>query len=84
MTQKMFRRWQQELTKAIREMDVCKFRRFYRKWQLLGIYDKPLPENNMVIEISLRKMAVNKKGIPEEERETARAWLKAHGCSEDW
>lgn len=59
-------RWIKERDKAVKTMDVQKFKTFYYKWKRRGIYQMDLP-NDDVIEISMRKMILaikkcNRKG----------------------
>lgn len=75
--------WQQELKAVIVRYDVAEFRSFYEKWKKRGYYELPLPENDCVLEIAMRKMACGLKGLSEEEKEKARAWLKERGLRTD-
>jgi hypothetical protein len=73
--------WAKECKRAVRSMDVKKFRDFYNKRYQMGLYVKPLPANDHVIEISMRKMLLALHGIPQEETESAKKWLIDHGYS---
>lgn len=73
--------WKKERDEAIRKQDVSEFKKFYAKWLYSGAYELPLPDNDKVIEIALRKMLYNLPTATPEEKETARKWLLSHGCS---
>ncbi len=79
MTEKMMKQWRKELREAVLTMDVEEFRAFYHKWQRIGIYDKPLPHSNEVLETTLRMLVVAMLDVPDEKRAEAVAWLKARG-----
>ncbi len=83
MTEKMMKQWRKELREAVLSMDVEEFRAFYHKWQRVGMYDKPLPRSNEVLEVTLRMMAAAMLDVPEEKRTEAVEWLKARGYGED-
>lgn len=72
--------WMAERDKAIKTLDVEKFRAFYREWMDRGIYQWPLPRDDKIIEISLRKMLYNLQSATEEEKAEAERWLTEHGC----
>ena len=74
--------WSRELTEAVRSMDVKIFKRFYKKWMKRGLYVRPLPHNDMVIAIAMRKQCIALAGIPEEEKAMARLWLHERGYNE--
>lgn len=73
-----FRRWKRDRDKAIASMDVEKFKGFYYKWAVKGLYTAPLPPDN-VIEIAMRKMAVSIPSLPAKLRTDAEVWLITHG-----
>jgi hypothetical protein len=77
------KQWSKELKKVVRTMDVEKYRKFYTKWLKRGVYDRPLPINDRVIEIALHKMLLQMNGVPQEEKLSAEIWLIEHGCSTD-
>lgn len=75
-------RWVKERDKAVKTMDIQKFKAFYYKWKRLGIYQMDLPEDN-VIEISMRKMILAMASATEKEKEAARQWLLERGYSDE-
>lgn len=77
---KELKAWQKERNEACISYDVNKFRKFYRKWLALGIYGKPLPKDDIVIEITMRKMVYHIMDFTYDQREEAKAWLLEHGC----
>ena len=74
--------WKMERIIAIKSQDVDTFKAFYNKWKARGFYELELP-NDMVLEVSLRKMLYNLKGASPQEKATAKKWLTEHGCSTD-
>lgn len=72
--------WEKERNEACRSYNVNKFRLWYAKWMQKGMYFKPLPVEDKVIEITMRKMVYNLKFATEEEKEIAQKWLLDHGC----
>lgn len=77
----MVENWKKERDEAVKKQDVSEFRKFYMKWLDKGTYELPLPDNDKVIEIALRKMLYNLPTATPEEKEAARKWLLSHGCS---
>ena len=75
--------WKQERDAAFRSQDVETFKEFYKKWQARGFYRLPLPANDKVIEISLRKCLYHMKGATQAEKDAAAKWLHDHGCDTD-
>jgi hypothetical protein len=78
-TDKEINRWKKERNKACLSYDVKQFRTFYEKWRLAGIYEYPLPIDDRVVEITMRKMVYHIKEITQEQREEAKKWLEEHG-----
>lgn len=76
---RLINKYNKERDEAVASMDVAKFRKFYNKWYDAGFYDYPLPINDRVIEITMRKMAVNITTIPDSVRDEAKAWLLSRG-----
>ena len=64
---------------AAKSYDVETFRKFYRKYQILGVYHVGLPTNNEVIERTMRKIVYNVESSTEEEKAEAEKWLIEHG-----
>lgn len=79
---RLMKEWVKERDEVVKTYDVEKFKQFFRKWQIKGIYNKrtKLPADN-VIEISLRKMVYHMTSATEEEKKEAKAWLLDHGSS---
>lgn len=75
--------WKQERDAAFRSQDVETFKEFYTKWQARGFYRLPLPTNEKVIEVSLRKALYHMKGATQEEKDTAAKWLHERGFTTD-
>lgn len=71
--------WLRERDEVTKTYDVEAFKVFYRKWKARGLYQLPLPENDEVIERTMRKMVCNMKSATEEEKAEALEWLKARG-----
>lgn len=77
---KIFKQWRKERNKAAKSYDIDKFRAFYEKWANKGFYQIPLPSNDRVIEITMRKIVYNIQSSTLQEKRDAKAWLLAHGC----
>ena len=77
---KEIKEWQKDRDSACISYDVEQFRKFYNKWFFKGMYFKPLSANDMVIEITMRKMVYNLKFASKEQKEEAKQWLSEHGC----
>ena len=75
--------WRKELIEVAKSLDVHKFRAFYNKWYIRGMYDVPLPKDLKVIELTYYKMVCNLDDVPEYVKKRARAILKAMGSSEE-
>ena len=73
--------WRKERDEVILSQDIRKFKEFHRKWYKEGVYDKMLPDNDMIIEISLRQALLGLDNIPEGKMIEAQLWLIEHGCS---
>lgn len=76
----LMKRWLEERDAAALSFDVEKFKAFYRKWQDRGVYDMPLPSDE-VLEITLRKMVLMMAKAPKEKVEEAQEWLRERGFS---
>lgn len=70
-----------ERDKAAKSYDVATFREFYTKWMLKGAYVLPLPSNDRVIEITMRKMVYHANSSTVAERLEAKRWLEERGCT---
>lgn len=74
--------WRKELLEVAKALDVNRFRAFYNKWYIRGMYEKPLSKNLRVVELAYYKMVCNLNDVPEYAKKRARAILKAMGSSE--
>ena len=76
-----YNRWSEELHQAVETLDTQTFRAFYMKWVENGIYEKNRIEGitDEVLEISIRKMAVNLPRITPETKAKATEWLTERG-----
>lgn len=72
--------WKAERDKAIKSQDVDTFKAFYNKWKKRGFYELQLP-NDIVLEITLRKMLYNLKSATTQEKADAAKWLQERGLS---
>ncbi len=79
-TEKELRDWKQGRDEACLSYNVIKFRLWYAKWMQKGMYFKPLPVDDKVIEITMRKMVYNLKFATAEQKEEAKQWLLERGC----
>lgn len=61
--------------KAVRSLDVKKFRKFCKKWKT------PYIPTDEVLEITMRKMLYNLYSATDEERNNAKEWLESRGYS---
>lgn len=80
-TDREIKQWTKERDKACLSYDVDKFRSFYNKWMLAGMYRKPLPRDFMVIEVMMRKMVYHINSATPEQKAEAKQWLEERGCS---
>ena len=72
--------YSKELLEVCLTFDVEEFKRFAHKWYLLGYYPAcfELPDDK-VIEITLRKIVVNRRDAPADKQGEAAAWLLSRG-----
>lgn len=73
--------WVKERDEAVFSYDVERFRAFYEKWKSRGVYQLDLPENNVVIEVSMRNMVRMMASATAEQKEDAKQWLLERGFS---
>ena len=66
-----------------KDFDIDKFRAFYEKWEKRGIYDKPLPDDDRLIEATMRYIVLAEDGFSFGDRVKAKEWLREHGFSEN-
>ena len=81
LTKQEIKKFIKERNKAAKSYDVATFREFYQKWMLKGAYVLPLPLNDMVIEVTMRKMVYHTKSSTVAERLEAKKWLEERGCT---
>ena len=72
--------WLKERDEVVKTYDVNKFKVFYIKWKMMGLYSLPLPSDD-VIEVSMRKMVYNMLSSTESEKDEAKKWLIEHGST---
>lgn len=72
--------WLKERDEVVKTYDVNKFKAFYVKWKMMGLYSLPLPSDD-VIEVSMRKMVYNMLSSTEGEKDEAKKWLIEHGST---
>jgi len=80
---KIIEEYNKELSEAVATLDINNFKAVVEKWYKKGFFHDcfSLPSDE-VLEITIRKMAINIKTvpeIPEEVKEEAKAWLLARG-----
>ena len=80
---KQFKKWLKERNEAARSYDVDVFKAFYNKWKARGFYQVNLPADELVIEITMRKMVYHISDTTEEEKAEAKAWLEERGYTTD-
>ena len=76
--------WTKERDEVVKTYDVEKFRNFYRKYQILGVYPAEfnLPKDES-IQITMHKMVYHMRYATPKEKADAAKWLKDHGISLD-
>lgn len=82
LTEAQFKKWKKERDEAAYSFNVYKFKAFYNKWKRKGVYDAPLPPDE-VIEIAMRKMILAMKNPKPAKLAEAKAWLAEHNLSEE-
>lgn len=72
--------WKEERDRVCKTYDIEEWKKFFRKWQGVGVYDPRvrIPKDE-VIEISLRKMVYNMNSATDEEKAEAKEWLESRG-----
>lgn len=75
------KKWVKERDEVVLSYDVERFRVFYEKWKALGVYEIDLPENDFVIEVSMRNMVGMMASATPEQKEDAKQWLLERGFS---
>lgn len=75
--------YNKERDKAVKSLNVAEFRKFYKKWQERGFYQVSLPDNDAVVEVTMRKMLFHINSATEQEKADAEKWLIEHGLTTD-
>lgn len=83
ISKQMQNAWMKERNEAVISYDVDRFRKFYEKWRKIGMYSVPLPKNDLVVKITMRKMVYHITTFSKAQREEAAKWLKDRGMSTD-
>lgn len=83
MNKRLISLFVKERDAACKSCDVRTFRMFYQKWMHMGVYRIPLPSDDRVIEILMRKCLYHTASATPEEKQLAKEWLTAHGCDTD-
>lgn len=73
--------YNKERDKAVKSLNVAEFRKFYKKWQERGFYQVSLPDDDAVVEVTMRKMLFHINSATEQEKADAEKWLIAHGLT---
>lgn len=72
--------WKKERDEVTKSYNVEAFKKFYRKWQSVGLYAPTMAlPNDDVIEITMRKMVYNMNSATDEEKAEAEKWLTDRG-----
>ena len=72
--------WKEERDKVAKSYDVAEFKKFFRKWQSIGVYDPTLSvPKDKVIEITMRNLVYSMRSATEEEKAEAKEWLESRG-----
>lgn len=72
-----------ERDEATLSMDVDTFRAFYQRWKAKGVYTRPLPDNDYIIEIAIREAVCALANPPADKLKEAKKWLKERGFAEE-
>lgn len=81
MTDAELKQFEKERDEAFLSYDVQKFKEFWAKWYIKGVYELPLPASDYVIEVLMRKGVYNMKGTTIKQRLEAKRWLEERGFS---
>lgn len=76
---KLIKQWRKERDEAVLSFDLEKFKAFYRKYQALGVYEKGKMPSDEVMEISMRKMAMQITSATLDQKIEASEWLLSRG-----
>lgn len=69
------------VTESIEQDSLEPYKAFYSKYTKLGVYNLELPKTQ-TLEIVVRKIACNSRGVSKAVQDKAREWLKERGYSE--
>lgn len=77
---KIMAEYNKDTEEAVATLDINNLKAVVDKWSKIGLFPECfcLPSDE-VLEISIRKMAVNMRNIPEEIQEEAKEWLLTRG-----
>ena len=74
-----------ERNEALLSHSVEKFKDFYMKWHIRGVYTVKPPKGDIVIRASMEKAILNgMPNVPEKDKDIAREWLISNGFAEGW
>lgn len=73
--------WRAELKEAVESLDVNTFRIFATRWIARGVYEQDIYNrmSDEVLEIAIRKMAVNITDVDPAIKEKSERWLLERG-----
>lgn len=66
------------VTESIETDSLEPYKAFYAKYTKLGVYNLAMPRD-AVVEISVRKIACNSRGVSKAVQDKAREWLEVRG-----
>ena len=81
MNEEMRLQWIKERDEAVLSLDLKKFKAFIKKWHDLGLYAMPIPDNDMILSITMHQMVLGLADAPESKVIEAQLWLIDHGCN---
>lgn len=81
---KLINQWLEDRNKIVETLDVEKFKKFIKKWQKKGIYDKNIKlTSDKAIKLTLCKMAWFIGSVSAETKKKALEWCNENGFSID-
>lgn len=84
MTDKEIKKWVKERDSVLLTHDIQKFKEFYAKWKRMGLYNIPLPKNDLVVRAIMEKAILGISNSTEQEKQQARDWLITNGFSTEF
>lgn len=84
MTDKEIKKWVKERDSVILTHDIKNFKDFYEKWYRRGLYQMPLPKNDIVVRASMEKAILGMANPPEKDKQQAVEWLTSHGFTTEF